>query len=181
MLHIFYFCFVAEYAILLLHNLIYVNFGLQVPITPSLILVTEPSQLKHIKADLETKQVILNLILSLKNNIHLSFYGKKIYVSPFSSKFCNSLLKRTVHGAYKAYNKKYIKLPPANPTHLPSGKKFPTLKSIFEKSLDANTHSYDIPRLILWQTSELKSSVLPQESLDLISSQVQAIPTRISS
>ena len=119
MLHIFYYCFVAEYVILLLHNLIYYNFGLQLTITPSLILVTEPSHLKDIKADPEVKQVILNLIQSLKNNIYLNFYGKKIFVSPFSSKFCNSLLKRTVHGAFRACNNIYIKIPPANPLLLP--------------------------------------------------------------
>ena len=98
-------CFVAEYAILLLHNLIFYNFGLHLTISPSLILVTEPSQLKDIKADQKVKKLILNLVLSLKNNIHLDFYGKKIFVPPFSSKYHISLLKCTVHGAFRACTK----------------------------------------------------------------------------
>ena len=181
MLHSFYYCFVAEYTLLLLHNLIYYIFCLQLPITPSLILVTEPSQLKDIKADPEVKQVSLNLILSYKNNIHLKFYGKKIFVSPFSSRFCNSLLKSTVHGAFRACNSIYIKIPPANPLCLPSGKKFPTLKRLFEDSMSNSSYDYDIPKLVLWQTAEEKISVLPQETLDSMITQVRAPSTRIMS
>ena len=105
MLHFWYHCYVAEYAILLLHNLIYHNFGIQTTITPSIMLVTEPSQLKPNRIDKEIMDVILNLILALKNNLHLDFYKRKLFVSPFSSNYHNSLLKRTIHTAYKASNK----------------------------------------------------------------------------
>ena len=149
MLHVWYHCFVAEYAILLLHNPIFYNFGLHLKISPSLILVTEPSQLKDIKADQEVKEVILNLVLSLKNNIHLDFYGKKLFISPFSSRYHSSLLKCTMHGAFRACTKIYIKIPPANPKYLPSGEKSPTLKTLFEESLADNSYNYDVPRLIL--------------------------------
>ena len=118
------------------------------------MLVTEPSQLKNTKADTDIIEVILNLVLSVKNNIHLDFYKNKLFVSPFSSNYLNSLLKRTVHGAYRACNKVYIKIPPSNPKYLPSGKKFPTLKSLLIESLGDDCYNYDIPRLILWQTSE---------------------------
>ena len=125
--------------------------------------------------------MILNLVLSLKNNIHLDFYGKKILVSPFSNRYHNSLLKRMVHGAFKACNKKYIKIQRSNPEFLPSGKKFPTLKTIYDESLGDNSHNSDVPRLILWQTSEIKQSALSEEFLISISTQLDALPTHIAS
>ena len=91
------------------------------------------------------------------------------------------MLKSTVHGAFRACNSIYIKIPPANPSYLPSGKKFPTLKRLFEDSLSNSSYDYDIPKLVLWQTDEEKISALPQDSLDSIITQVRAISTRIMS
>ena len=86
-----------------------------------------------------------------------------------------------VHGAFRACNKVYIKIPPSNPKNLPSGKKFPTLKNVFDESLGDNCYNYDIPRLILWQTSEIKDSALLIESLTSIATQVTALPMCITS
>ena len=92
----------------------------------------------------------------------------------------NSLLKRMVHGAFRACNKRYIKIPPSNPAFLPSGKKIPTLKTIYDESLADNYHNFDVPRLILWQTSEIKQSALSEKSLTSICTQLSALPTRIT-
>ena len=125
--------------------------------------------------------MIPNLVLSLKNNIHLDFYKRKLFVSPFSSNYHNSLLKRTVHGAYRACNKVYIKIPPSNPKYLPSGKKFPTLRGLFIESLGDDCYNYGIPRLTLWQTSEIKQSVVSAETLASIADEASALPSRITS
>ena len=81
-------------------------------ITPSIILVTEETHLKNLNVSIETKTIILNLILALKNAIHIDFFAKKLYVSPYCKRYHRNLMKRIVRSAFKAYPKVVINNPP---------------------------------------------------------------------
>ena len=85
-------------------------------------------------------------------------------------------MKRIVRSAFKAYPKVVINNPP--PKFLPSGKRFPTLLEIFNESRQDNT--YDIPRLIIWQSDEIKNSALSSETLALLSKKLASLPTRLT-
>ena len=176
-LHFWFHWFVGSYAILLLHNLIYQNFGLSLTITPSLILVTEDTHLKNLNVNAETKKIILNLILAYKNAIHLDFFTKKLYVSPYCKRYHRNLMKRIVKSAFKAFPQVVINNPPP-PKFLPSGKKFPTLLETFNESRQENI--YHIPRLIIWQSEEVKSSAISSEALILLSEKLTSLPTRLT-
>ena len=66
------------------------------------------------------------------------------------------------------------------PKYLPAGKKFPSLETVYDESRKDSYLSYEVPRLILWQTSEFKQSAVSDETLISLRSQLAALPTRIS-
>ena len=100
--------------------------------------------------------------------------------SPFSTNFHNSLLKRTVHTAYKASSKVYIKIPPANPKFLPSGKPFPSLRKLYSDAREDDRYTHDFPRLSLWQTSEACEPYDTPEVLTEVADYATALPSIIT-